>query len=241
LLPSPRFDWSPCPSCPQKLSPQHLTVASSCQELQVRLLTDPCLPPARCVSALPPIHLTLVFRIGIWPPAYRLTILSNTHPSSLTTSDPQTPLTAPSQERNASQTNHAPALESSHPHPLLKTLHQINQWRPDYALGLSHNHRESICTFKLLPSRSAGAYQQRARVPPSSGDRDSRPPRPKIDRSKVRPHLCVRAALSATNPIPPPYRHNRGWVALDTHRRYRRRGSTCRPARAPRSRCSPST
>jgi len=53
LLSSPRLDVSPCPSCPYSLPPQHLTVASSCEELQVRLLKDPCLPPARCVSALP--------------------------------------------------------------------------------------------------------------------------------------------------------------------------------------------
>jgi hypothetical protein len=38
LLPSPRCNVSPCPSCPLLLYPQHLTVASSCEELQVRLL-----------------------------------------------------------------------------------------------------------------------------------------------------------------------------------------------------------
>ena len=42
---SPRSDVSPYPSCPSPLYPQHLTFASSCDAVQVRLLADPCLPP----------------------------------------------------------------------------------------------------------------------------------------------------------------------------------------------------
>jgi hypothetical protein len=147
LLPSPRCDVSPCPSCPRLLYPQHLTVASSCEELQVRLLTDPCLPPARCASALPPIHLTLIYRIGIGPLVYRLTILSNPHQSSLTTLDPPTPLTAHSPVQNVSHTNHAPALESSNPHPLSRKLHQY--------LAMGHHTRECKAepTESIPPSK----------------------------------------------------------------------------------------
>ena len=34
LLPSPRCSLSPCPSCPFQLAPQHLTLPSSCGQLQ---------------------------------------------------------------------------------------------------------------------------------------------------------------------------------------------------------------
>jgi hypothetical protein len=37
LASSPRFAVSPSPSCPSRLLPQHLTVASSCGEKQPRI------------------------------------------------------------------------------------------------------------------------------------------------------------------------------------------------------------
>ena len=58
---------------------------------------------------------------------------------------------------------------------------------------------------RILPH---SAYQHRARVKVASGDRDSRP-RPQIDCRKSLPHLCVRAARSATRALPHLYTHNR--------------------------------
>ena len=50
------------------------------------------------------------------------------------------------------------------------------------------------------------SYQQRARVLISGGHRESRAPQP--DRVKPRPHLCARAAESATNSTTPPDHNN---------------------------------
>ena len=63
--------------------------------------------------------------------------------------------------------------------------------------ALQHHHQSAA-----LPPAS---YQQRACVGAASVDRDSRPPRPQVDRREVRPHLCTPAQASVTTLSHPPH------------------------------------
>ena len=116
--PSARITVSPCPSSPLALVPQHLTVASSCDELQVRLLHRSMSPNRTLLlpTASPPHHSPLphwrlVTRTPSYHPLRPPPLVSCPH------TDPSPPLTAHySPEHNASQTSQAPAPESSHPH-----------------------------------------------------------------------------------------------------------------------------
>jgi len=168
LLSSPRCDVSPCPSCPYPLEPQHLTVASSCNELQFTI-PHTSMSPARTLLLLaaPPPH----SREPNW---HLVSRLSPYHPLQ--------PLKS---------YLHGPSTPSHCPLPTPQSKLPLKPPGP---------------SLRVLPPAS---YQQRAHVILASSDRESRPPSPQIDHRKVLPHLCVRAARSATNPTPPLYRHKR--------------------------------
>jgi len=75
------------------LCPQHLTVASSCDELQVTNPTDPRLPPAHCLCPLPPLRLSLVYRVGIC--LSHIGLSSSLTPRLLPPQGPSTPFHCP--------------------------------------------------------------------------------------------------------------------------------------------------
>ena len=86
-----------------------------------------------------------------------------------------------------SHTRHRSSL--SLPQRACVALFCVGNRTPDTS-ALQHHHQSAA----LSPS----SYQQRACVEPASSNRDSRSPRPQVNRREVRPHLCAPAQASVT-------------------------------------------